>query len=343
MILDLERFVKNGQPAWTELEEQLQRLERNPDRTLSVEELQRLHALYQRVSADLLRVQPLLSEAALRKYLENLVSRAYSEIHGTTKKEQVHLLRWFLHGFPSAVRRHGVALALSTALFLGGSVIGGWLFAVNPENKRFLIPFSHLAESPAERVAREESDGGIDVTNYRGRFSGQLMVNNIRVSLTTVALGATFGIGSALVLFFNGVGLGVVGVDYVREGQATFLFGWLLPHGSIELPAIILAGQAAFVLASAIIGYGSRQRRSDRLRQAAPTVLSLIGGVAVMLVWAGIVEAFFSQYHEPVVPYAVKIGFGLVELFGLAAFLWWGGRKEEAAALAATSFAGKRR
>lgn len=40
----------------------------------------------------------------------------------------------------------------------------------------------------------------------------------------------------------------------------------------------------------------------------------LIGGVAVMLVWAGIIEAFFSQVHEPVMPYAAKIAFGAAEL-----------------------------
>jgi hypothetical protein len=45
-----------------------------------------------------------------------------------------------------------------------------------------------------------------------------------------------------------------------------------------------------------------------------------------MLVWAGIIESFFSQYHEPVVPYEVKIAFGLVELVLLGFFLSRSGR-----------------
>jgi hypothetical protein len=36
-------------------------------------------------------------------------------------------------------------------------------------------------------------------------------------------------------------------------------------------------------------------------------------GFALMLVWAGFVEAFLSQYHEPVIPYNAKIAFGAVE------------------------------
>ena len=40
-----------------------------------------------------------------------------------------------------------------------------------------------------------------------------------------------------------------------------------------------------------------------------------------MLLWAGIVEAFLSQYHEPVIPYAAKIAFGCVELVLLVLYL----------------------
>jgi len=43
--------------------------------------------------------------------------------------------------------------------------------------------------------------------------------------------------------------------------------------------------------------------------------------VGVMLVWAGFIEAFLSQYHEPVIPYGVKIAFGFVELILLGLFL----------------------
>ena len=39
-----------------------------------------------------------------------------------------------------------------------------------------------------------------------------------------------------------------------------------------------------------------------------------------MLVWAGLVEALFSQYHEPVLPYSLKIAFGVSELLLLILF-----------------------
>ena len=47
----------------------------------------------------------------------------------------------------------------------------------------------------------------------------------------------------------------------------------------------------------------------------------------VLLIWAGIVEAFVSQYHQPVLPYGLKIAFGLCELAALSFFLGWAGRE----------------
>src|SRR5262249_22784892 len=91
-------------------------------------------------------------------------------------------------------------------------------------------------------------------------------------------------------------------------------------HGAVEIPAILVGGQAGFVLAGALLGRGQRQSLAARMRAVAPDVVTLCFGATFMLVWAGIVEAFLSQYHEPVLPYLVKIGFGCVEL---VAFTWY--------------------
>jgi uncharacterized membrane protein SpoIIM required for sporulation len=139
-------------------------------------------------------------------------------------------------------------------------------------------------------------------------------------------MGVSWGVGTALLLFSNGVMLGAVCVDYVAAGQSLFLTGWLLPHGSIEIPSIVIAGQGGLMLAHAVIGYGNPLDIRARLRQVAPDLTMLIFGVAVMLVWAGIIEAFFSQYHEPTVPYWVKILFGSIQLTALTLFLTNSGR-----------------
>jgi hypothetical protein len=41
------------------------------------------------------------------------------------------------------------------------------------------------------------------------------------------------------------------------------------------------------------------------------------------------VEAFFSQYHEPVIPYDAKIIFGVLELMALILFFGLSGKSKE--------------
>jgi len=74
------------------------------------------------------------------------------------------------------------------------------------------------------------------------------------------------------------------------------------------------------VLGRALIGHGDRNPLKARMRLVSADLVTLIGGVAVLLVWAGIIESFVSQFHEPRLPYWLKISFGVIEL-GLLGFL----------------------
>jgi uncharacterized membrane protein SpoIIM required for sporulation len=319
MILDLGRFTRTARPLWRELESRLDALERAPEASLDPEAAYRLYYLYQRASADLVEVSHLPAESKLRAYLESLVGRAYAEIHGRSHEKRFAPGNWLTRTFPRTVRRHAAALALSAAITILGCAFGVIALRIDPEAKEVIMPFSHLQQTPKQRVAEERKRQGSELQGRMGRFSGELMTHNTRVSFTVLSLGITYGIGTGLMLFYNGVILGAVSYDYTTGGEGVFLLGWLLPHGSVEIPAIVLAGQAGFVLAGALIGWRGRQNRAARFRLVAPDLATLAGGVALLLVWAGVIEAFFSQYHEPVLPYAIKIAFGTLQL-GLLVF-----------------------
>jgi uncharacterized membrane protein SpoIIM required for sporulation len=321
MIIDLQRFIAGERPVWTELEQALRRLESDPGRRMTLEQLEHFHLLYERTAADLARITTFASEPETRRYLENLVARAYGEIHETRLRQRLSLLRWFLQTLPQTFRRHARAFYLSLAITLAGCLFGGLAIGLDPESKPVLMPFSHLQGDPAQRVAQEEQATEDRLAGQRMSFSAFLMAHNTRISILTLASGMTWGVGTILLLFYNGIMLGAVAVDYIRAAQTRFLLGWLLPHGVIEIPAILIAGQAGLMLARALIGWGERVTLRARLRQVSPDLVTLIFGVGVLLVWAGFVEAFLSQYHEPVIPYSAKIAFGLVELSLLILFL----------------------
>ena len=326
MILDLAAFLERRRPDWERLEAALERME-SGGTPPSLDEIREFHRLYQDASADLARLSTFSAERSVRGQLESLVARAYAELHETRDRDRrVRPFRWLLRTVPRTFRRHAAAFFVAMGTMLLGAMFGGGALMVAPDTKPVLMPFEHLQGDPTERVREEESVVVNEVEGHKARFSAQLMTHNIRVSLLTFASGITWGVGSLLLLFYNGIGLGAVAVDYVGAGQGRFLAGWLLPHGVIEIPAIWIAGQAGLVMASALLGRGQGRPLSQRLRAVSGDVLTLLGAMGVMLVWAGLVESFLSQYHEPLLPYGVKIAFGVVELTVLIAWLWGGGR-----------------
>lgn len=336
MILDLDRFIRREQPYWDELEAAVDAQETAPDRKPGLAEARRFHYLYQRVAADLSRLQTFSGQQELRRYLEQLVARAYIHLHGERERgTRFSFWQWLLQEWPRAFRRHAMAFWLAFGISVLGAVLGGFFLDRDSENMKVLVPaeFAHLLQDPSERVREEEAQGasGIDVmAGQRSAFAGQLMLNNIKVALKALAFGILFGFLTVVILFYNGVLLGAVVFDYTRAGETEFLLGWLLPHGVPELTAIFVGGQAGLVLAGALFGWGSDQGLRARFRAIRGDLATLAAGLILMLVWAGIVEAFFSQYHYPTVSYTAKIAFGVVELVLLVAFFGFCGRDAEA-------------
>ncbi len=330
MIIDLDKFIKEENIFWEELEKVLKISDAEPSHKMSLEELKRFHYLYERTSAGLARISTFSAKQELRDYLESLVARAFANIHENRRsKTKFSPFKWFFQTFPTTFRKYIKAFTIALLIISAGAVFGGGAVYFDTDAKQVIMPFEGLKKSPTERVKKEESSKGTHLENRKSSFASHLMANNIRVSIFVLALGMTFGVGTVLVLFINGIYLGAVMADYIMAGQSKFLAGWLLPHGSIEIPAIIIAGQAGLLLGSALIGWETPVPLGERLRKIGGDLTTLIFGVAVLLVWAGIIESFFSQYHEPVISYSFKIVFGFFQLTLLVLLLSISGRGKQ--------------
>lgn len=332
MILDLERFQAQARPRWRALESLLATLESRPDRKLNSTEVEQLQDLYAQAAADLNRVTHGALAHELRQYLERLVARAYVELYYSppVRSEIWKPRRWLriFTVFPAAFRRQSRYFVLAVLITLLGCALGALAVHYDPASVDVLLPADYL-RNPEQRVHDEEQGKGnhLNSAQTEAAFSAQLITHNIQVALLAAALGVTFGIGTALLLFENGVLLGAVAVNYTQHGFGLFMSAWLLPHGVFEIPSILIAGQAGFYLARLLL-----HRREDRdVRHSMREWLLLVAGLAMMLVWAGIMEAFFSQHHAPVLPYEFKVAVAVAELVLLTIYLLLIGRKDTGA------------
>jgi uncharacterized membrane protein SpoIIM required for sporulation len=322
MIVDLKQFIERERGIWEELDKTLTRIENQTLWRPTLEEAQRLHYLYERTGAGLIKISTFAAEPNLLHSLESLLTRAYAELQtGQSRTDRLSVWHWLLITFPQTFRKHFRYFLASLLLTICGGLFGSAAVAFDPDAKAAIAPFPHLLQNPAERVKEEERRTNPTLESSKSRFSATLITNNTKVSILALALGITWGIGTLILLFYNGVVLGAVIFDYVRAGQSVFLMGWLLPHGVIEIPAILIAGQAGLLLGQALVGWNSEEGLTRRLRSITGSLVTLISGAALLLIWAGLVEAFFSQYHQPILPYQFKIIFGLIELAALVFLL----------------------
>src|SRR5262249_17524710 len=151
---------------------------------------------------DLAKLTTFSAEPETRRYLENLIARAYGEIHETRdQRRTIFPMQWFFQTLPQTFRRHIRAFYVSLAITLVGCAFGAFATSFDPESRHVTMPFGHDRIRPSERVRQEEMRGEDFLKGRRSSFSADLMTHNIQVSVFTLALGMTWGLGTILLLF----------------------------------------------------------------------------------------------------------------------------------------------
>ena len=322
---DVNRFLSERRSEWDELEDILARVEREGLSALGIDGARRFGRLYRSVSSDLIRARTELVDASVTDYLNDLVARSYAQIHAGSGRRGKRLFAFFVEEFPRLFRLEWKAIALSAALFFAGGGVGAITVAIDADALGVVIPEQHQAWTPEERIERDTARGEHG-GHQAAQFSSFLFTHNIQVSFMVFAMGLTFGVGTVSLLFYNGVPIGALAMQYHQAGQDLFFWAWILPHGIPELTSIFVAGGAGLLLARGLLVPGRRRRR-DALVAEAKQAARLVVGVMPVLVVAGLIEGTISQMHEPVMPYWFKLLFALLVGTGLYAWLLLAGRR----------------
>lgn len=322
--MDVNRFIHEGRPSWQELEGLLRHLESHGWAGLGLERARRFAKLYRAASSDLIRARTATADAAVVDYLNDLVARSYAAVYGGQVARARAVLTFFWSEFPALVRAEARMVLLAAATLLGGGLLGATAVAIDPANASLLLPPGHAEMSPIERVARDEQ-GGDHEGGQAAAFSGFLFTHNMQVAFFAFALGITFGAGTLLLLFYNGLPVGALAAQYHLAGKGLFFWAWILPHGIPELTSVFIAGGAGLVIGRALVAPG-RLPRSVALVEAARRAVRLVLGVAPLLCTAGLIEGTISQMHAPLMPYAAKLVFAACVAVALGAYLALAGR-----------------
>jgi uncharacterized membrane protein SpoIIM required for sporulation len=309
------RFREEREAGWRKLEALLAKVERGSAAQLSDEDLLAIPVLYRAALSSLSVARTISLDRSLLDYLESLCARAYFVVYGVRGAIWSSLARFFLDDWPAAARSLWRETVVAGLLMVLGTAVGYGLVASQPEwFDSFVAPALAGGRDPSASVETLRS------TLYAGHqtqglsaFAAFLFTHNAGVCLVTFALGFAFGLPTAFMVVSNGCMMGAFLALFAAKGLGFQAGGWLAIHGVTELLAVTLASAAGFHVGWAT-AFPGEQTRLDAAAAAGRRAGTLMGGVLVMLLCAGMLEGLGRQLiQDDVMRYAIA---------GATALLW---------------------
>jgi uncharacterized membrane protein SpoIIM required for sporulation len=319
----VERLVARKSSRWAEFQNMAERVSKNGLDVLTAEELPDFARRYREVAADLARVRTYRADPSVRARLERLVAAGHGALYRQERHTWARMWQFIARECPAAIVESRRYVLLAFLTFILPAAGGYALLRDRPELAPELLPDVMLERAEAG-VARSAGGKGYVETQVGDRplVASSIIANNIRVAFTCFAGGIVFGVGSLVLLAFNGLAIGAASGHFANVGLLGYLWTFVVGHGVLELFAIWVSGAAGFMLGRALIAPGELPRR-DAIVLAGRQAMRLIGAVIVLLLVAGIIEGFVSSGTFPV---PVRLAVSSFSVLFLVLYLYNGSR-----------------
>lgn len=237
--------------------------------------------------------------------LESLVGRARQAVYADEPRRG-SLRTFFGRTYWLRVRERPLPLLVAIALLLAPAALtAAWALhdtgaavGLVPQQFRGAVePVGDTGMTAAEATA----------------FSGAVMTNNINVTFLAFAAGILFGLGTALIVAYNGAILGAVVGGAIANGNGAGIAEFITAHGVIELSCIVVAAAAGMRMGYALVAPGARTRL-DALAHEARAAVVIVLGTIPWVILAGLIEGYVTRAGFGLVP-GIMLGVGVGALY----------------------------
>jgi uncharacterized membrane protein SpoIIM required for sporulation len=311
----MDSFVARHRENWEDLEALLAR--RRVGAPLAADEIEDLVELYRSTMSDLAIARRDYGNDEVVRFLEQLVNRAHLAVYRRQRGSWREVWTFFTIRFPREVRATASYALLAFALFTIPLLAAMLLTLLDPLTARIVIP----SRSFVDRVESGQSWLVFD-PEFRGLLATIVMTNNIRVAFMAFAGGITFGIGTTLVLIWNGLQIGATVGAATSFGLGRALGSFVVAHGGVEFIVIWLSGGVGLRIGHRMLAPGLVTRLAA-MTQAARDGARVMAGCVPLLILAGLLEGFVSPSDLML---EVKVAIGLAASVAVIAFLALRGR-----------------
>jgi uncharacterized membrane protein SpoIIM required for sporulation/uncharacterized RDD family membrane protein YckC len=288
------RFAAQKRRRWDEFERLAARAATQGLDSFASRELPDFAARYREVAADLARARTYRADHATLSRLERLAAAGHNALYRDESSTWRQIWIVLARECPAAVveARRYVLLAFLTFIIPAGA--GFAILRERPALAAELLPEVMLRRAEAGASRKASGQGYVDVApEDRALMASGIITNNVRVAIACFAGGVFLGVGSLILLAYNGLAIGAFAGHFANAGLLDYLLTFILGHGALELFAIWVAGAAGFLLGRSVVAPGPLSR-SDALVVSGRLAVRMVGATALLLVVAGMIEGFVS-------------------------------------------------
>jgi len=290
-----------GLKRWNDFAASLDAADRKGLSRMMPEDVSTLVARYREITTDLARLQTASrgrdNESLF--YVSRLVARGHNLLYRQRGRTIATIFDYITDTVPSEVRRSWRPIALAALLLFGPAAAAYTAIVQNPAVANEILPDEMISRATTGSEREKRGEGYVSIPEeIRPVVASRIISNNVTVTYLTFAMGLTAGIGTILMLVFNGVAIGSGVGLFASRGVARLILAFIAPHGVLELSAICIAGGGGLLIAKGILLPLNRTRR-DALVENGKRAIDLIAASTLLLVVAGTLEGLVSPRVWP--------------------------------------------
>ena len=250
---------------------------------------------YIHLTNDLAYAQTYYAESKTLLYLNSLASLAHQKIYKNKKESRNRIVDFWKTEFPLFFRQYHKTLGIAFLIFAAAAAIGS-ISAINDASFVRLILGDAYVNETLNNIAEGDPTaiykGGSEIGSFLG-----ITINNIRVALWAFALGVVTSLGTAYVLFSNGVMLGAFITFFYTKDVFIEANKQIWLHGTIEISVIIVAGCAGLIMGNSILFPKTFSRRVSFMKGAKDGLKVVVSTIPFFII-AGFIEGFITRHSN---------------------------------------------
>lgn len=280
-------FIEQNKEKWTNFEQSFFNAQQEDPESLANSYIELVN--------DLAFAQTFYPDSKTTAYLNQIAANAYLSIYKTKRVQRNRFLEFFIHDVPQVVYKYRRQVAYSFIFFFIFVLIGAVSTATDDTYVRMILGDAYVNQT------QENIKNGNPVAVYdsHGEFGMFVYItfNNIYVAIRCFLFGIFAGLGTGLMLMYNGIMLGSFQYMFHNEGVLIESMKGIWIHGAMEIFAIIIAGASGFILASSIL-FPKTYSRFQSFKRGFKDGLKVLIATIPFFVMAGFLEGFVTRYSK---------------------------------------------